>query len=1035
MVQTLFTVTNDAELSAVISAIDVGGAYADASTADAYTIMLAAPGGFLGLSANLPAINLGAGDSLTIEGQHGVLSGSGVARGFYVYSGTVLIRDLVVGATVAKGGDGAAGVDGGGGGAGLGAGLFIAQGASVTLDDVQFAYNTVIGGNGGASVNPGGLGAGSDTGAAGAFGNGGSGGGTGGGGGFGAGGGGGAVGGAGGFGGGNGGSGVLGAGGGGGLAAGADIFVHAGGVLVLQSGTFAAGTLIAGTGASGGGNGLALGSAIFLTGNQPFTMDPAAGETLEIDGVIADTPVVGEPAGTGTQTQGGAAGFVFESGGVDVIYYWPVSFPRFTTDPYVAPPALPPAHGTVVLNAVNTYSSGTIITGTLELGNASAAGTGAITFTDKAGLVLRVHGTTLPANWITGLQAGDVIELPDISSSPALVSPVANTPNLELSVGSAGTLRLSFPSTDNWGALLERLAVQIAPDGHGGTQVSIISALHVTLGQTGFLMPFDNTPYIGAALSNLSTNNFFAGNSRTVSVASPGTIAPTLASGAGGAIVLHQSGTADLGAGYTALVSDSAGPVSVTGGDSDGQTIIVGNGGLNYTAGAGTATVIAAGGDNTLFQKAGAGDQVFLLGTGADTIFALSGNATVDGNAGGKLMFLGGNDVFIGHADSVHGADTVVGMGSAATVSANGGGMLALGSSAALNFKATAGSSTLLGGTGAVTLDISGGTLTAIDHGIMNITATGGASYVVGAEAGSLVTFAATSSADATLVGGAGSMIVAGQVNGLLLGGAAGGNAIATSGSATIIGGGDGDVLTLAGKGSIIGGAGAETLVGLGDVSGNIFLGGSGPEVMRSGTGGSLLIAGAGDTSIDSNGRDTIVAGAGAVTVQAHGTGAQAYGGSGALTFLNGGGASTVMGAAAMTVSGGDGGGFYVAGSAGGSLLMAGAGNATLVGGGNGDVLQGGSGYAFLLAGPGAETLQGGSGFTVFTFQNGTGGDKVVTGWDAAHDAIALRGFGDGPLAGLTGFASAGGDMALTLADGTHVTFVGTPGLGAASFI
>ena len=76
------------------------------------------------------AINLGAGETLTINGNGatidgGAVNGVGGHRGLFVYSGNVTINNLTLANMNAVGGAGASG--GGGGGAGLGGALFIAN--------------------------------------------------------------------------------------------------------------------------------------------------------------------------------------------------------------------------------------------------------------------------------------------------------------------------------------------------------------------------------------------------------------------------------------------------------------------------------------------------------------------------------------------------------------------------------------------------------------------------------------------------------------------------------------------------------------------------------------------------------------------------------------------------------------------------------------------------------------------------------------------------------------------------------------------
>lgn len=106
----------------------------------------------LNAPATLPAINTSS--PLIINGAGNTLDGGGVQRGFFVYAGTVLIENLTIQNTLARGGTGGIGANGsGGGGAGLGGALFVASGAHVTVSSVTFGSagnpNSAIGGFGG----------------------------------------------------------------------------------------------------------------------------------------------------------------------------------------------------------------------------------------------------------------------------------------------------------------------------------------------------------------------------------------------------------------------------------------------------------------------------------------------------------------------------------------------------------------------------------------------------------------------------------------------------------------------------------------------------------------------------------------------------------------------------------------------------------------------------------------------------------------------------------------------------------------------
>ena len=996
--QAHYVASNAAELAADIAAIDVGGTSAAPGTA--YSITLA---GNVGLTADLPAINLASGSSLVIDGQGGTLDGGGVARGIYAYAGVVTLRDLTIADAVARGGDGQPGVDAGGGAGGIGGGVFVAQNAAVVLDGVVFHHDSAVGGMGGAWMNAGGALAGTVVGAAGGFGFGGAGGGVGGSGGFGAGGGGGGTGGSGGFGGGAGGSGTGGAGGGGGIGAGGDVFVHAGGGLTILSGTLGAGSVLGGAGQGGGGNGQALGDALFLSGGQSFVLAPPAGKTVVVDGVIADTGVTGEPVGVVTQFAGGAQdpGVVPGGGGggssgssVTVVYtYTPLTItfigPNGFIDRYVAPlPVMPAAGGTVVLNAANSFSSGVSVNGTLVLGNASSAGSGAITFAaDQA--VLRVNGAAVPGNLIQGFVPGGTIDLAGIAAVPGMVTASwGGVVGLPLVAG--GTASLNLATT---GITPSYNAAVLAPDGSGGTNVTLTPAVSVP--GAGLFVAQAGRGYVAAAQALL--------DAMTVP---------------GGITVFHGGGSATVGT--QAFVTDAASRVSLTGGAANGQLVVAGNGGLSFTAGAGAGTVVAGGGDNLLDVLGGAGNQVLLLGTGADTVRALAGDDTVDGNTGGKLIMLGsGANYVISHAGAQ--VDTVMGGSGSASVVSNGN-VIATGFGGTFTFDAQAGRSTVFGGTGTGTVWAGTAAVVATTEGSLDVRSSQGtADLILGGGAGSRITFTdnfVTVGGPSTVAGMAGSVTVA-AYQGVFLGGTAGGNSISVvGGAATVLGGGDGDVMRFSGAahGVAFAGAGAEVFDGSGGTGDVTYVAAGGAATVLTGLGHGMVWLGSGVAQVGALGSDTVVGGSGAATVRAgaagtlaSANGAMVFGGAGAMEFVNGMGASTVVGGAgALTVYGGLGGGVFF--GSGGGYLAATGGASTLVGGGAGDVLTlSGGGNNLVVGGAGAETLGGVAATGVNAIYAGSGADLLLGG---AGTSFLFAGAGSDTLAqgtGLTQFVFAKG--------------------------
>jgi len=140
-----FTVASETDLNAALAAIDLTGTQSLPNTS--YTISF---DGDIALSTDLWAINLASGDTLTIIGNGHTLDAGGATRGFFDYTGAVVIDNLTIANAVATGGTGS------GGGAGLGGGLFVAAAGTATLNGVTFYGDQGVGGNGGSAYLGGG---------------------------------------------------------------------------------------------------------------------------------------------------------------------------------------------------------------------------------------------------------------------------------------------------------------------------------------------------------------------------------------------------------------------------------------------------------------------------------------------------------------------------------------------------------------------------------------------------------------------------------------------------------------------------------------------------------------------------------------------------------------------------------------------------------------------------------------------------------------------------------------------------------------
>jgi VCBS repeat-containing protein len=436
-----FSVGTAAELSAALTAINSGGIFSATNTN--YEIDLTRD---LALTASLPVITLAAGGTLTIRGAGHTIDGSvnGVAtyRAFDLQSGNLVMSDLVVEDMLERGGAGESLTRGTGGGGGLGAGggLFVAAGASATLDNVDFAGNSAVGGNGGAGnysgsfFNGRGGAGGLLNGLWGGFGNGGSGGGayrSGNGGGFGGGGGGGN----GTFGGGGGGYGAgagggsnyrTSGGGGGGAGLGGGVFVAQGGSLTIEGGSIAGNSVAGGSGNGGGSGGQGIGSGLFTLA-QNVTLTADLGKTLTISDTIAGGGAgVIHVAGAGTVVLSGAitattidisnTGTVLLPAG-DLINdsLWVSGSAHFTLVNNISGNGSIRASGSAMLTITGTnwLTGGMWLDGTstIDLASAGAAGNGIISFAPNAGATLIIEAGMTPANQINGFNPGDTIKL------------------------------------------------------------------------------------------------------------------------------------------------------------------------------------------------------------------------------------------------------------------------------------------------------------------------------------------------------------------------------------------------------------------------------------------------------------------------------------------------------------------------------------------------------------------------------------------------------------------------------------------------
>ncbi len=206
-----------------------------------------------------------------------------------------------------------------------------------------------------------------------------------------------------------------------------------GATLTIDGGSLSGGGVTAGEGGGGAagtnGAGGAFGSGIFLQGDQSLSFDPAAGATETVSDVIADQN--GSESGYAAD-QGG---LIVDGGGALVL----------------DPQAVTAGSGGALVAVANTFTGGiSLEAGTLELGNAQAAGTGAITFVNDP--TLAIDGTTMPTNVIADFARGDSIDLKNVAftgGGPSSPSPSATQKGVDVvSITEGGQVySLNFDTT------------------------------------------------------------------------------------------------------------------------------------------------------------------------------------------------------------------------------------------------------------------------------------------------------------------------------------------------------------------------------------------------------------------------------------------------------------------------------------------------------------------------------------------------------------------------------------------------------------
>ncbi len=322
------------------------------------------------------------------------------------------------------------------------------------------------------------------------------------------------------------------AGGGGGAAFGGAVFVAAGATLTIGSGnsSFSGSGVTAGSGQSGGTNGAATGSDLFLTSGTTTTFSPGSGNTLTLNGTVADDSAASLPAGQ-SYTAGTGAGA-----------------------------AVAITSGTVVFNGANTYSGSTTIGGgTLQVNGSIIPSTTTVTSGTLSGI-----GTVGVTNVTGGTLA---------PGNPGTPTGTLNV-NTSLTFQTAATYMITISGTNNSSTAVAGTAT---PAGAGVTIAAgssvVVNHTYVILTSTGLIGAFNPSVAYGAYRGTVSdaSNNVdltFAYNPIAPSLP-PGT--PQNEAAVANAIDNYIASGATLPPGFLALYNLSPSALQQALGELDGE--------------------------------------------------------------------------------------------------------------------------------------------------------------------------------------------------------------------------------------------------------------------------------------------------------------------------------------------------------------------------------------------------------------------------------------------------------------------------------
>ncbi len=819
-------------------------------------------------------------------------------------------------------------------------------------------------------------------------------------------------------------------GGGGGSGLGGAIFVRDGGSLTVTGNTtFGSNTVLAGGSLNGGAVGSSAGSDIFAMRGATVTFAAGAGNTITVNGGIADDSAASISFGSVATGQGAS---VTIASGLTIFN----GTNTYTGQTLVTGGALRAVDGVGLNTASNLNLAGGVLesSGTFSrfigsqpgrvqwTGSGGFAGGGgdlsvslnggaALTW-GSAGFVANADSLVLGSSTATGhvtfANAIDLgggtrsIRVEENSGNEAVLAGALSNGGLTVT-GNRGSARLVLTAVNGYAGATTIQSGTLALRGGG----SIAASSGVTVDSGATLDIADTTA--GASIRGLSGQGAVALGARTLTITQGGTSFGGAIGGTGGLTIAAGTQTLTGSNGFTGQASIASGATLALSGTGSiaSASRVAAEGSFDIsatTAGASIATLSGAGG----------------VALGARTLTITAGSTSFAGSIGGTggLTISGGTQTLTG-SNGFTGAATIA---SGATLVLSGGGSIAQASQLQL------------GGT----LDVTGNTTTAIR------TVTGAGTVAMGGTA--LTITAGSTSFGGSLTGtGASQLSVTGGTQTLTGANAAFAGTAAVASGATLALSGGGSLATAVqvqadGAFSIAGttaGASIRTLAGTGTVALGaqrltITAGSTGFAGSIGGTGG-ITVAGGTQTLTGSNGftgsavidggATLALSGAGAIAaasqLQAEGTfDITARGGGASIRTLTGGG-TVALGGERLTIT---------AGSTGFAGSIGGTGGVTIAGGTQ--TLTGSNGFTgAAIIDSGATLALTGSGSVAAAERVRAHGSFSIAGTTAGAAITTLEGSGSVALgarsltitAGSTSFAGAiGGTGGIVIAAGTQ---------------